>query len=282
MPTNKGVTCDLYIEESKATEHHIAIDDETCTAWVVAEEGKSYSLKIDLSGTQASQHKIDFRADGLSLRRFNLAHSLVTRIEATTVERMADGSTVKCPMLFQNLNVVENDSKAMETREEVIGNIGTLQLSIWRVKLSRTRSAFPNTMSELEVAKAIKEKFLKGEAVSHCTNFGERTTEPTKKRTYYDTTYIDPKNKPYATFFFKYASKALLQAQGYIPRTPSPELIDEDLPDLTHQELMREVMRLREQNADIKREVKQEHDSQTPGKAKNNESTYIDLTGDDD
>ncbi|KAF3295286.1 hypothetical protein TWF132_001982 [Orbilia oligospora] len=242
MPTNKGVTCDLYIGESKAMEHHVVIDDET---------------------------------------RFNLTRHLVAWIANTTVERMADGSTVRCPLLFQKLNVVENDSRTMETREEVIGNIGTLQLLIWRVKLPRKRSAFPDPMSELEVAKAIKEKFLKGEAVSHCTGFGGRTTEPRRKQVCYDTTYIDPKDKPFATFIFKYASKALLQAQGYIPRTPSPELIDEDLPDLTHQELMREVMRLREQNADRKREIKQEHDSQAPGNTKNKQPTYIDLTGDD-
>ncbi|KAF3209694.1 hypothetical protein TWF106_008784 [Orbilia oligospora] len=281
MPTNKGVTCDLYIGESKATEHHIATDNETCTAWIVAEEGKNYSVKIDVSGTQASQHKIDFLADGVSLSRFNLLHS-ITWIKTITVERMADGRTVKCPLLFQNLSVVESDSKTIETREKVIGNIGTLQLSIWRVKLARGKLAFPDAKYELEATKAIKEKLLKGQAVSHCTDFGERTTEPPRKRVYHDATYIDPKDKPFATFIFKYASKALLQAQGYIPITPSPELIDEDLPDLTHQELMREVMRLREQNADIKREIKQEHDSQEPGNTKNKKPTYIDLTGDDD
>ncbi|KAF3166772.1 hypothetical protein TWF751_008544 [Orbilia oligospora] len=275
MPKNKGATCGLYIGESKAMEHHVVIDDETCTAWIFAEEGKNYCLGIDASGTQASQPKIKFRAHGVSLRRFNLTRPLVAWIANTTVERMADGSTVRCPLLFQKLNVVENDSRTMETREEVIRNIRTLQLSIWRVKLSRKRSAFPDPMFELEVAKAIKEKFLKGEAVSHCTGFGERTTEPRRKQVCYDTTYIDPKDKPFATFIFKYAS------EGYIPRTPSPELIDEDIPDSTHQELMREVMRLREQNADIKREIKQEHDSQAPGNTKNKQPTYIDLTGDD-
>ncbi|KAF3159701.1 hypothetical protein TWF788_003675 [Orbilia oligospora] len=188
---------------------------------------------------------------------------------------MADGRTVKCPLLFQNLSV--------ETREKVIGNIGTLQLSIWRVKLARGKLVFPDAKYELEAAKAIKEKLLKGQAVSHCTDFGERTTEPPRKRVYHDATYIDPKDKPFATFIFKYASKGKITiAQGYIPRTPSPELIDEDLPDLTHQELMREVMRLREQNADIKREIKREHDSQEPGNTKNKKPTYIDLTRDDD
>ncbi|EGX44848.1 hypothetical protein AOL_s00176g19 [Orbilia oligospora ATCC 24927] len=261
MPTNKDFTCDLYIDGSKATEHNIATDNDTCTAWIVAEEGKTYRLKIDASGTKASQYKVHFRADGVSLRQLYLTRSDAMWISTIEVERTADGSTVTCPLLFQNLNVEENDSKKIEAREEVIGNIGKLELSIWRVTISDIKSGFQEYEYKLEAAKVIKEKLLKGQAVSHCTNFGERTTEPPKKHLY---------------------CGSLLQAQGYIPRTPSPELIDEDLSDLTQEELRREVMRLREQNADIKREVKQEHDSQTPGKAKNNESTYIDLTGDDD
>ncbi|KAK6515784.1 hypothetical protein TWF281_004374 [Arthrobotrys megalospora] len=285
MPTHKGVTCNLYIDGSRATEHHIVTEDDTCTAWVVPEEGKSYHLDINAFGTGTPQHRVEFWADGQCLESYDLRHSTIRRVDKAIVERTANGNIITSPLTFGKLKVAEDDVELMETRAEVIGEIGSMKLSIWRCKFVRYPRANPGkyTASRVEPMRVVKEQLLKGQPVSHCTQFGTRTTNPAggPSRWAYNRTYIDPKDKPLATFVFNYASKALLQAQGYMPRTPSPELMEDGLEDMTHEDLMKEVMRLREENTNTKRQIKQEKNSQAIRRI-GKRTTHIDLTVDDD
>ncbi|KAK6503725.1 hypothetical protein TWF481_008729 [Arthrobotrys musiformis] len=284
MPTHNSVTCDLYIEGVRAVEHSATTEDATCTVWIVAEENKKYSFNIDVSETGAAHHRVQFWADGISLENYRL-RSTTVRIDKVKLERSASGDTTYGSLAFGKLGFSDDDFEARtETRNGLIKEIGSLKLSIWRFQYGKSYESKHYHPFKRQSVKPVKEDLLKGKSVSHCTQFHEIKTKYKGSRTCHDSKPIDPIEKPLATFIFNYASKALLQAEGYIPRTPSPEIIDEDLSDLTNDELRREIMRLRGNNVDLQHRVKQEHDTDTKRKMKQEggSRSYVDLTLDDD
>ncbi|KAK0650601.1 hypothetical protein DIS24_g6712 [Lasiodiplodia hormozganensis] len=104
----------------------------------------------------------------------------------------------------------------------------------------------------------IPEKALKGRAVSHQVKL--QASEPAKVREGY--TFVPDSNGKIATFIFRYRSKSALQAEGIIPRTPSPMPLEErPLEELKPEELRELLRRHRERDAAasvVKREFKVE------------------------
>ncbi|KAK6342487.1 hypothetical protein TWF718_007890 [Orbilia javanica] len=289
MPIHKGVTCELFVDGSKATEHHVSTEGEICRVWIVAEEGKPYKINVGATATSTGgpHHKIKFWADGIEIDACSLFSSSSATFEDVIVEAKARGkpSHAHCYLGSSASVSLENDSETIETRKEVIEKVGKLTISIWRCEyrlLKKKRSVTAHNPG-LELAGDMNEKMLKGEPVSHCTVLGEATTARTTKTTMLKRKKdIDPIDRPLVTFTFNYSSKALLQALGYIPKTPSSEPIDHDLADLTHEQLQREIMRLRGKDADIKPNIKQEQNLQEAGTPKRKSPIHIDLTLDED
>ncbi|KAF3928756.1 hypothetical protein ABW21_db0200801 [Orbilia brochopaga] len=273
MPSHLGATCDLYIGGSKAPEYDVTIENNTCTAWVMAEEDKEYGFEIDLSKTGAEQHKLHFHADGQVLIRRATDKKTISEYHAAATRR--DESVMR--------TLLENDTEATEVRKDVIEGVGSLKWTLWRIKDMRSRKPSQKTRHCIDTVGSLQEKMIKAASVSHCTQLGKSVTMMMDSCDY---DFIDPWHSPYVIFIFRYASKAILQSKGLIPRTPSPEIIDNDVLSMTQLDLQREVMRLRDE-AKIKQEIKEEPREETlptvveQGPPRKKAKIVIDLCNDD-
>ncbi|KAL9055872.1 MAG: hypothetical protein Q9162_003298 [Coniocarpon cinnabarinum] len=128
-----------------------------------------------------------------------------------------------------------------------ISQLGVIKIELWRCQ--RQGSSYPDrtwtSHDSLSETSPLPEKALKGRALSHRVNLGERVaTSPEQK---VPVSYLD--DRPHATFVFKYLSKESLQAMMIAPRSPTPVTPNaaDEIDTLTPQELR---ARLRAAQAD--------------------------------
>ncbi|KAK6355471.1 hypothetical protein TWF696_004568 [Orbilia brochopaga] len=262
MPSYKGVSCDLYIDGSKAPEYDMTTDDRTCTVWVMAQEDKEFGFEIDVSGTSDNNHRLQFIADGQKLVSRVLMDGRIKTSEYCAEFRDENGAWMSRKMMFRKADLVEDDKEQTEDRTAIIDAVGSLQWNVWRVRSFKLYHGQPTVRKPFQAASSLKEKDIKGKAISHYTQLGDLVEQPTA--TSYKSELKDPKDSPYVVFIFKYASKAILQSKGYIPRSPSPERLDNDVESMSGLEMQQEIMRLRaEVKATRKRKIKEEHLEET-------------------
>ncbi|GAA5947347.1 hypothetical protein JCM3765_001634 [Sporobolomyces pararoseus] len=133
------------------------------------------------------------------------------------------------PFLFSKFKTTDSDELAC-TDEQVVKNLGTIQLRYHRIKNVRSWTG-PSTFDAVE-PKAIHEKVKKAQ-LSHQAAYGESVQVPDGKRSAFD--WIDGKASPLFQFEFRYRSRQLLQLEGHIPSSPAPspepELEQSQLPE---------------------------------------------------
>ncbi|KAF4541096.1 uncharacterized protein LTHEOB_8898 [Lasiodiplodia theobromae] len=173
------------------------------------------------------------------------------------VKSFKDGKGTIAPMAFSELDIDENH-KDIPSRKlhEKVTSVGTIRIEIERgqakVKARRDRTT---TMDEIG---KISEKALKGKSLSHQVKL--QASEPAAYSDVYS--FVPDSEGEIATFVFRYRSKSALQAEGIIPRTPSPTPLEErPLEELKPEELRELLRRHRERDAAasaVKREFKTE------------------------
>ncbi|KAK6527747.1 hypothetical protein TWF694_004727 [Orbilia ellipsospora] len=263
MPSYKGITCDLFVGGEKATEYDQQITGNTCTVWIEAKEDTPYGfgVEIEKAVTGASLHQALFYADGQELRRclFN-KEGIKRSIYTAILNSQESGVITEGDLSFGR---VDSESKegdvVQETEGHIIENVGSLKVKIQRC--SKVWDVEPPEKSySLRQVRGIEEKLVKGKAVSHCTKLGAARIGD--KLTWYGSEVIDPETAPYATFIFRYTSKALLGAMGFLgEQDADKDEIDKDVLSMSSEEMQREIMLLRNRANDADIKIKREGDT---------------------
>lgn len=159
---------------------------------------------------------------------------------------------------FSEICTDDGDARTVgEQLKKTLDAIGEISVKLHRVKvLAATENHKNRQHSEISHVGTLPEKALKGRAISHQTSL--RPSQPVCARTVFNIQLIDPKCTPFATFNFRYRSRAALKALCIIPRSPSPvPLEDRPVDDLSPEEMRELLKRQRERDA-TSRFIKQE------------------------
>jgi len=120
------------------------------------------------------------------------------------------------PYLFSKLALTDDDSVAALTSPD----LGTIRVSFWRVTYGETCEGI-QTMADASASGPVHEKCKKGG--SHIVAPGStQVADIPQTGRLIKRQLIDPWDKPYGTFIFRYRPLELLQANGIAPR-PSPQ-----------------------------------------------------------
>ncbi|KAF3310424.1 hypothetical protein TWF173_009538 [Orbilia oligospora] len=222
MPSLKGITCSIDIDGVRAEEFGTEVEGSTVTCSIVSQDDKPFSFNFDFSKSTAERHDFSIYADGSIIKNVTTTHTTeVVRKSGLIV----NGLLERREMRFSKLET------------------STLKVKIHRAEKRATKGR-GSDHDELSI-KDVHEKSLKGRAVSHRTSLGAADYQPPSSL---KTKRLDPSDRPYVVFTFRYAKKSYLQSEGLIPRSPSPELsvrggdrqtIDEMSPEALRRELLR-------------------------------------------
>ncbi|WPH03008.1 Hypothetical protein R9X50_00588200 [Acrodontium crateriforme] len=155
------------------------------------------------------------------------------------------------------------------------------------IKFTWARPAGPKQVKHhhnplLEKHAHIPEECLKGRAMSNKTHLAPM--EKSEPRTFCGIAYPYGK-EPFATFTFKYRSRKDLQIEGIIPRSPSPQALEDMDPETLTMEQLREVARRAKAQRDAEvriQKVNAEQSRQTQVAGKRKRTATIKSDPDDD
>ncbi|GAA6001247.1 hypothetical protein JCM10207_007484 [Rhodosporidiobolus poonsookiae] len=159
------------------------------TAFVEVAEGKQFKVcyRDERTGPVAHPFNLRLFIDGGSL----------TQIE---------------PFVFGNLRLTDDDDAAC-TDENVIKNLGSIQLVYRRVKHLKDGG---NVVQQKSAQQAIHERSKKANP-SHMASFGAPVAASSNNRLTFN--WLD--TEPYSVVRFNYRSRQLLQIDGHIPDSPA-------------------------------------------------------------
>ncbi|KAF2117494.1 hypothetical protein BDV96DRAFT_685220 [Lophiotrema nucula] len=165
---------------------------------------------------------------------------------------------------FAEISIEEgNLDPVSEELTHALDSVGTIELSFWFCE-NASRNVVPKIPpKKLNHLGVVPEKAVKGESISHQACLGQ--PEASSSVTYYDADYAE--EEPFATFIYKYRSLKALKSLYVIPRTPTPEpLEDRDIEGMNPRELKVALRRLRQHQfaqQRIKREREREGSPET-------------------
>ncbi|BGP14095.1 hypothetical protein JCM10213_002390 [Rhodosporidiobolus nylandii] len=217
-----------YVEAKDGAEFKVVLADLRSPEQVT----DSYSIRLNVDGQRVTGTAVD-RHNPL----FSAPFASSTRLRTFRGKRSS--LDAKAPMQFGSLRLTDDDEAAC-TNEEVIKNLGNIQLLYCRVTNVRRKTKSGRTRQE--EPKAVHEQAKKASALSHQTSFGAPTPSHAKHSIMYDS--IDPKHAPFSAAEFLYRSRSLLQLEGLLQDAsssapqlalpPSPPLASSSKPRLSH------------------------------------------------
>ncbi|CCL98219.1 uncharacterized protein FIBRA_00213 [Fibroporia radiculosa] len=197
------------------------VDDYTVSCYIASEAGKSFSVhwKNHLSMIASADCYMDGHCMGCS---------------RTPPEKKGSrwgirtNTDVRQPFQFTPLTLTDNDEIASPD-DPSIDNLGIIEVKVCRVRISRRPPKHHHRKHPVPAHTPIHERSKK--AGTHCVSLGEAIRcAPHSSSAYPQYKYLDNPKHPYIRFIFHYRPRALLQAQGIIPR---------DLPILARQDVPR-------------------------------------------
>ncbi|KAL9087991.1 MAG: hypothetical protein Q9159_003346 [Coniocarpon cinnabarinum] len=251
-----GVKADILINDAPTTLYNDE-DHETShssvSKYIQSQSDACWAVKLSIS-------RKGWRVDHVDLRIWSdgelLASRFVDMSRPGSQNRWvfdgqrckAGGASYKRLFRFGKLETTEGPlTTQVKQLLPKISQLGVIKIELWRCQ--RQGSSYPDrtwtSHDSLSETSPLPEKALKGRALSHRVNLGERVaTSPEQK---VPVSYLD--DRPHATFVFKYLSKESLQAMMIAPRSPTPVTPNaaDEIDTLTPQELR---ARLRAAQAD--------------------------------
>ncbi|GAA5980833.1 hypothetical protein JCM5350_003724 [Sporobolomyces pararoseus] len=209
----------------------IAVDGEPVQVYGATEaNGKSIGYVEAKEGQQFVIHFADLRkglldtdcvvrafidgdkVQGLVLFRDDFRCS--NRLDKFTGRQVTEST--EQPFLFSKLKTTDSDDLAC-TDEQVVKNLGTIQLRYCRIRDVRLSTAVykPQAVEP----KMIHEKAKKAQ-LSHRAAYGKTVQAVSGRSTSYTLNDVD--SSPLFQLEFRYRSRQLLQLEGYIPHSPTP------------------------------------------------------------
>ncbi|KDQ20513.1 hypothetical protein BOTBODRAFT_26528 [Botryobasidium botryosum FD-172 SS1] len=217
MPLNHRGYSVSIISGGRELEHFKAEikedDPRTISCWIPSAEGQNFEVKCcHTRDGWETMWRLYF--DG-SMDKAVACHSLRDTPGATkTSSGLWVSPTEIKPYIFSKLVTTEDDSISALTPSD----LGTIRVSFWRVEYGKTLGGFQTFTPPTNGP--IHEKSKK--AGSHVVASGSAQVAATPQSgTLLSYEWIDPRNKPYGTFIFRYRPLDLLRANGIAP-CPSP------------------------------------------------------------
>ncbi|EPS36348.1 hypothetical protein H072_10137 [Dactylellina haptotyla CBS 200.50] len=232
MPEYKGISCDLYVQESKAKEYSVAHHGSTCVEYVISQEDQLFSFKVNVNptalGGNSSRLDLELWADGQQLDSFTFTETDYLVDDAQIQDYTGRVKAMK--LRFTKINTIEEDLIEAESDQDILRKLGTLEVKIWRAHQDVIQTASLAYQPNL-VQNPIYEKSIKGNSVSHCTELTNPYVIAEPSSWGYLTRKIDPYDTPWVTFIFRHASKALLQSGGILRNSVDTAKSTEEMVD---------------------------------------------------
>ncbi|KAK6503727.1 hypothetical protein TWF481_008731 [Arthrobotrys musiformis] len=219
MPEHKGISCELQVEGSKATEYQVTTAGSICSSHIISQEDKLFSFHLNinspmLGGGGVGRLDLELWADGQKLDGFTFTETNYL-VDDAQIQDMS--GTVKVVKLrFAKLETVDEKKANMETRQDILTKLGTLEIKIWRAHQDITQTN--SLLYQQPSTNPIHEKSIKGESITHCTKLADAKPVQNPSSSGYLTRKVDSYETPWVTFIFRHASKSLLEAAGIIPK----------------------------------------------------------------
>ncbi|KAK5740393.1 hypothetical protein LTR17_004656 [Elasticomyces elasticus] len=258
-----GLHVTIAVQGIDLTEHIVSEEEEdaeTGKRYVQAMPGAQFNVSIRF-GDGFLYPSDDIEAtvylDGQRVRGTCPAHR--NNGQSTVIghyRSFQDGQWTRQRFEFAELQTSDETTRATQT--DALQELGTVRVLCRRgVKLA-TKAPHKKKNKIRSKTEVVHEKCLKGRAISSRATLGEAI--PAKAPTGYrmEWPYGDD---PIATFEFLYRSRRDLQAEGVLPRSPSPVPLEERDPEsLTREEAIALVRRNQERGS-AQVQVKQEYHS---------------------
>ncbi|KAE9991080.1 hypothetical protein EG327_000552 [Venturia inaequalis] len=290
LPGIKGIQVRIDVGGIKNAREYPCMDHNpnpatSVTKYIEAVDGANFTIRIIIipmfkyrSNNITGLIDMDGQAVGRPLiMRDNLTAPHVTKIDGIDVN--TGSGWMRRKFIFGNV-VTEASSKVDKAVMERASKLGEINVRFYRVEV-KEEGVMANISQLKEDDDKIPEKALKGRAISRKAGLDAAVPLAGTPKAY-DIHMIDPEEKPFATFCFRYRSSNDLRAEMIIPRSPSPafyvpvlQLEDRSIDSLTLEEA-RERLRRQEQAdfAPVKKEkarVKREHGHPTPSEDDNDD-----------
>ncbi|KAF3209695.1 hypothetical protein TWF679_007232 [Orbilia oligospora] len=171
MPEHKGISCELHVEGQKATEYQVTQTGSISTSHIISQEGKIFSFHLNItSATLGSVGRLDLElwADGQKLDAFTFTETNYLVDDAQIQDSTGAVKVVK--LRFAKLKTVDEKKADQETRQDILRKLGTLEIKLWRAHQDAIQTgsfAYQQEPSN----NPIHEKSIKGESITHCTEF---------------------------------------------------------------------------------------------------------------
>ncbi|KAF3929760.1 hypothetical protein ABW19_dt0203317 [Dactylella cylindrospora] len=201
MKKNK-ITCNVLVAGTNAAEYKESSNGSTCECYIIAEEEKNFTLNIDLSLSDAERHDTALSIDGQNVDSWTTTEKSlpITYVRIAEPNGRIDLSKLK----FAKLKSVEESGNGIESKAEILGNLGTIRIQIWRA-LPQAVGTMPYAFGPGLSQNPIHEKDLKGREITHRVELTDRI--PSVPSYAIPTLKIDPWDSPFITFLFRYGSK---------------------------------------------------------------------------
>ncbi|KAK8256317.1 hypothetical protein IWZ00DRAFT_486142 [Phyllosticta capitalensis] len=241
---------------------------QTITKYVVATSGANFSVALQFDPSFAYMDN-DIRCiiflDGNRVEKSLLKAS--KRRPSTLQERKArrvckDGNYFKQSFIFSDL-AIDVSGETPGTNQKAIDALGEITVKFHRATII-SPGIQPRSKNLIDYGQvlSVAEKAIKGRDVSHQAGLAQAV--PISKFKVTKTKNIDPSDRPFAVYKFRYRSAKALKSMGLIPQTPKPIPLEErPIEELTLEETRELLRRQSERSAragTIKREIKSEID----------------------
>ncbi|RDI85421.1 hypothetical protein Vi05172_g4764 [Venturia inaequalis] len=283
-----GLEVDIVVNGNALREYDTHKDSDEPTEksdsaikYVEAQPGQEFAIRVRANRQfRYRQHDLtyrvysdgEFQGSGTICKENYIRGTMSTR---EGVKRSVAGRIVLRKFQFSTL--ITDDRPVSGTDTARASKLGDIIVSFHRTNIqgpiTRKNTYAPD---DLQGPQSVAEKALKGRALSRTIDLG--TAIPSRPGTSVKKNYIDPKDKPFAIFTFRYRSMDDLYAEMIVPR---PVPLEERDPESLSVEEMRELLRRQEANLErrnlrrqiegnravlsgsqgIKGELKREHDS---------------------
>ncbi|KAI8934333.1 hypothetical protein NX059_009069 [Plenodomus lindquistii] len=270
----------IFVNGAPLEEHHDGDEmtaDDAVTAYVEAVSGANFEIRYTFGLQFVAKHDVNccIEIDGKSVGSpvFDTLHPIQ---KGHVYDRIGEKEEENGKCFVRRFRFVDVEiggdevPKLDKESTQRLKNVGTISLKYyWGVAGKDDEPINRRTPSQWE-RKVIPEKALKGSTLSHQASVGPR--EQTKPRLY--CSFQRHSREPFATFTFRYRSRAALKSLLIIPRSPSPVPLEErDVETLTAEESRQLIRRLRQRDRSavrvkkegVKREASRERSSTVVG-----------------
>ncbi|BGP44688.1 hypothetical protein JCM10450v2_000502 [Rhodotorula kratochvilovae] len=208
-------TASVLVDHQPVEVCRVEHSERKTTCYIEAVEGKEFKVEM-----RKSWYTTDLATylslDGTEIQGFSSSRERLPTQPMTWVGSRISPIEIR-PFAFAQIALTDDADEATNS-EQVIKNLGTIQLEVYRTEILGTVSA-PKQYKDPR--QHVVDERSKKATMSHSTAFGAAKYSPDNSSTS-SVRWIDPYRQPYYTLEFRYRSRALLELEGIVEAAPQP------------------------------------------------------------